>query len=33
MVDPIRLIKEERIAFWINLHNAMIMHVNISVSI
>jgi Protein of unknown function, DUF547 len=33
MVDPTGLIKEERIAFWINLHNVMIMHVIISISI
>ncbi|KAJ4766849.1 hypothetical protein LUZ62_077224 [Rhynchospora pubera] len=29
MVDPAGLMKEERLAFWINVHNAMIMHAHL----
>ena len=32
-VDPRKMKREEKLAFWINIHNALVMHVWLSVKI
>jgi hypothetical protein len=32
-VDPRKMKREEKLAFWINIHNALVMHVWLSVKV